>query len=206
MIREKIMPRIMDRYMASDNFSKIRREILKDVKGMTLEIGFGTGHNIKYYHNDIELHTVDSNPGMKHIAEKKIKDSHIEVIYHTLNGEKLPFDDASFDSAVSTWTLCSIYDLDSALKEIYRVLKQNGKFYFLDHGLAPQKNLQKLQHFFNPAWRMVADGCNLDRNIRTYLENNGFEFDKYKEFYMEKMPKIGGYLYTGIAVKNGSLE
>jgi ubiquinone/menaquinone biosynthesis C-methylase UbiE len=127
-----LFPRLLDWSMSSPELSKYRQEILANVDGETLEIGFGTGLNLPFYPDSVEkLMTVDVNPGMNALAQKRVESSTIKVEQQVLNGEHLPMADNTFDHVVSTWTLCSIVQVDNALDEIYRVLKPGGTFIFI---------------------------------------------------------------------------
>ncbi|MFN3695564.1 MAG: SAM-dependent methyltransferase, partial [Ignavibacterium sp.] len=92
-------------------------------------------------------------------------------------------------------------NVGKALKEIYRVLKPEGKYYFLEHGLADKTVVQKLQHILNPIQNIWADGCNLNRNITSLITSSGLSIIEMKNYYMKRDPKIVGYMYEGIAVK-----
>ncbi len=197
-----IFPTLIDRVMSGDDFVNYRREILADATGSVLEIGFGTGLNLAYYPSDKvqKITTVDVNPGMNQLAQKRIATSPISVDYQVLNGEKLPMPDATFDTVVSTWTLCSIKHVEPAIAEIYRVLKPGGKFLFIEHGLSKEPKIQTWQHRLNPIQKIIADGCHLDREIKSLITNQ-FANLTVKEFYAPNKPKIGGYFYQGIATK-----
>jgi ubiquinone/menaquinone biosynthesis C-methylase UbiE len=197
-----IFPTLIDRVMSGADFANYRREILADATGEVLEIGFGTGLNLAYYPSDKiqKITTIDVNPGMNQLAQKRIAISPIEVDYQVLNGEKLPMADATFDTVVSTWTLCSIKDVEPAIAEIYRVLKPGGKFIFIEHGLSREPQIQTWQHRLTPIQRIIADGCHLDRAIKSLISNQFANLD-IKEFYAPNKPKIGGYFYQGIAIK-----
>jgi ubiquinone/menaquinone biosynthesis C-methylase UbiE len=108
--------------------------------------------------------------------------------------------DQTFDSVVSTWTLCSIANVEQALQEIYRVLKPGGRFFFVEHGLSNEPKVQVWQNRLNPVQKVIGDGCNLNRNIRELVEHQ-FGSVAIEEFYADKTPKILGYLYQGTAIK-----
>lgn len=197
-----ILPYCMDWAMSDPIFSQYRKEILSEVSGEVLEIGFGTGLNLLYYPSDIQkLVTVDPNPGMNRLAQKRIEASKITVDNRVLSGENLPFADNSFDSVVSTWTLCSIPKVEQAVEEIYRVLKSGGKFYFIEHGLSNEPKVQVWQNRLTPIQKIIADGCHLNRNIRQIVEKQ-FKNLTVEEFYAPDSPKIAGYLYKGVAIKD----
>jgi ubiquinone/menaquinone biosynthesis C-methylase UbiE len=197
-----IFPTLIDRVMSGDDFVSYRREILADAIGSVLEIGFGTGLNLAHYPSDKvqKITTIDVNPGMNRLAQTRIATSSISVDYQVLNGEKLPMADATFDTVVSTWTLCSIQQVELAISEIYRVLKPGGKFLFIEHGLSNEPKIQTWQHRLTPIQKIIADGCHLDREIKSLIAVQ-FANLTVKEFYTPNKPKIGAYFYQGIATK-----
>jgi ubiquinone/menaquinone biosynthesis C-methylase UbiE len=196
-----IFPRLLDWGMSDPTFNKYREDVLSEVSGEVLEIGFGTGLNLPHYPDRIQkITTIDANPGMNSLAQKRIEASSIQVDNKVLNSEKLPMADNSFDSVVSTWTLCSIAHVDQALKEIYRVLKPGGKFFFIEHGLSDEAEVQIWQNRLNPLQKIIADGCHLNRNIEKLVENH-FQILKLEKFYVPKTSKTYGYLYKGVATK-----
>jgi ubiquinone/menaquinone biosynthesis C-methylase UbiE len=198
-----IFPSLIDRVMSGEDFANYRRVVLADAIGSVLEIGFGTGLNLAYYPVDRvdKITTVDVNAGMNKLAQKRVAASSIEVDYRVLDGENLPMEDAIFDTVVSTWTLCSIKDIDRSISEIYRVLKPGGKFLFIEHGLSNEPNIQTWQHRITPIQKIIADGCHLDRPIRSLIDRQ-FGSSDIQEFYKHDSPKIGGYFYQGIAIKS----
>jgi ubiquinone/menaquinone biosynthesis C-methylase UbiE len=143
-----------------------RQELLAHAHGDDLEIGFGTGLNLPYYPEGVrKLTTVDPNSGMHLLARRRIKESRISVHQRVLSGERLPFEDNTFDCVVSTFTLCSIVGVGEALGEVYRVLKPGTRFLFLEHGLSPEPTVKRWQHRLNWLEMRLANGCRLDRDI-----------------------------------------
>lgn len=196
-----ILPRFMDRTMSDSRLAQYRQAVLSEVSGEVLEIGFGTGLNLAHYPQTVrQLTAIDANPGMKKIAEKRLKNASIPVETQVINGEKLPIGDRSFDSVVSTWTLCSIAKVENALDEIYRVLKPGGKFCFIEHGLSEEPNVQVWQNRLTPLQKLVGDGCHLNRPIQNLVESK-FHLVKLERFYAPNVPKTVGYMYKGVAVK-----
>ena len=197
-----IFPTLIDRVMSGESFANYRRAVLADAVGSVLEIGFGTGLNLAYYpQGQVEkITTIDVNPGMNKLAQKRIAASSIEVDFQVLNGEKLSMADDTFDTVVSTWTLCSIKQVETAIAEIHRVLKPGGKFLFIEHGLSNEPNIQTWQHRITPIQKVIGDGCHLDRPIRLLIAKQFSNLD-VQEFYSPDTPKIGGYFYQGIAIK-----
>ncbi|MEA5596430.1 class I SAM-dependent methyltransferase [Rivularia sp. UHCC 0363] len=198
---QKIFPYLLDWSLSDSTFSKYRQEVLAEVEGDVLEIGFGTGLNLSYYPDDIhKIITVDNNPGVHQLAQKRIEKSSITVDHRILSGENLPMADNTFDSVVSTWTLCSIEKVEQAVKEIHRVLKPSGKFFFIEHGLSNEPSIQIWQNRLTPVQKIIADGCHLNRNIRSIVEQQFGRVD-LEEFYVDKTPKFLGYMYKGVAIK-----
>ena len=148
---QNILPYLLDWSLSDPNLAVHRQEILADVKGKVLEIGFGTALNLPHYPKHIEtIITVDANPEMNKLAQKHIQSSDITVDCKILNGESLPMANNTFDSAVSSFTLCSIADVEQALAEVYRVMKPGGKFFFLEHGLSNESKIQIWQNRLTP--------------------------------------------------------
>ena len=198
-----IFPRLLELSMSSKSMTGYRQQLLKEVSGDVLEIGFGTGLNLPHYSEAVtSLTTVDPNEGMGAIAQKRIEESPISVITKPISGEKLPMLDDSFDNVVCTWTLCSIPDVAQALQEAYRVLKPGGKFFFIEHGLSDERGIQRLQNWVTPVQKVVADGCHLNRKIDELL-SSVFDQVESEEFYADDLPKIMGYFYRGMATKQG---
>ncbi|WP_309729235.1 class I SAM-dependent methyltransferase [Chamaesiphon sp. OTE_75_metabat_556] len=197
-----IFPTLIDLVMSGKDFTNYRRVVLADAAGSVLEIGFGTGLNLAYYlpSRVDKITTVDVNPGMNKLARKRIATSSIDVDFQVITGEKLPMTDSTFDTVVSTWTLCSIKQVETAIAEIHRVLKPGGKFLFIEHGLSNEPNIQTWQHRITPIQKVIGDGCHLDRPIRQLISTQ-FSNLAVREFYTPNTPKIGGYFYQGIAIK-----
>ena len=198
---QRILPYLFEWSLSAPVITKYRQEVLKHVKGDVLEIGFGTGLNLSYYPDDIyKLVTVDPNPGVNALAQKRIQSSKITVEHQIISGESLPMADNSFDSVVSTFTLCSIPKVEQALKEVYRVLKPGGKFFFIEHGLSREPQIQVWQNRLTPLQKLIGDGCHLNRNIGQLVEKQ-FDNVTLTEFYLENIPKVTGYSYKGVACK-----
>jgi ubiquinone/menaquinone biosynthesis C-methylase UbiE len=187
--------------MGDKRMASLRPQTLAKARGETLEIGFGGGLNLPFYPAAVtHLTAVDVNPGMDKLARKVVADSALKVDLRVINGEELPFADRSFDTVVSTWTLCSIEKIDKALAEVRRVLRPDGRFIFIEHGLSPDTKVQKWQHRLNPLQKKLAGNCHLNRPIRTLIENQGFKISELNEYYLENTPKYVGYFYQGSAL------
>jgi len=197
-----IFPKLINLGMSGEATARYRASMLKHAQGQVLEIGFGTGLNLPFYPEHVrKIYTVDVNAGMNSLAHKKIVKSSIEVDHHILNAENLPFPNDFFDTVVSTWTLCSIKDINSALQEILRVVKPAGKFIFVEHGLSNETHIQKRQNFLTPLQKVIGNGCHLNRNMEELIQQAGFRFEVLHKEYAKGSSKVGGYLYYGISVK-----
>jgi ubiquinone/menaquinone biosynthesis C-methylase UbiE len=196
-----LFPRLMDLAMSGANLAAHRRSLLRDVTGEILEIGFGTGLNLAHYPDSVKrITSVDVNPGMATIAQKRATQAGITIDPHTLSGEHLPMADATFDTVVSTWTLCSIPDVAQAIREAHRVLKPGGRFCFIEHGLSNDPAIQTWQHRLTPIQRVIGDGCHLDRDIAQLVGQSFAQVD-LETFAEPSLPPVGGYFYKGFAIK-----
>jgi ubiquinone/menaquinone biosynthesis C-methylase UbiE len=195
-----VFPRFLNTFMSGGPFKKQRSLLLSSVSGDILEIGFGTGLNLPFYPDGVRRITaVDPSAGMNKVAQRNIRTSRIEVDCRILSGECLPLERSTFDSVVCTWTLCSIPDAARALREVKRVLRPDGRFFFVEHGLSPDPAVQKWQHRLTPIQKIIGDGCHLNRPIGSMVEDEGFQISELETFYMPKTPRFAGYMFRGIA-------
>ena len=205
---DHIFPRLMDRVMRTPPFQKQRQEVLAQVYGNVLEIGFGTGLNLPHYPNTVTWLTA-IEPGhllAKRVAERSANLA-MPVEIFRYRAETLPWEDQRFDCGVSTWTLCTIRDPLRALSEIRRVLKPGGKFIFLEHGRSEDPKIARWQNILNPFQRLFACGCHLNRRIDRIIEDSGFTVEQLDRFVMEGVPRPGADMYRGVArPKQGSLQ
>ncbi|WP_436838380.1 class I SAM-dependent methyltransferase [Nocardia xishanensis] len=168
--------------------------------GRVVEIGFGSGLNVPFYPAAVEsISAVEpADLGWK-LARKRLDRATVPIERAGLDGQSLPFADNTFDSALSTWTMCTIPDVATALAEVRRVLVPGGTLHFVEHGLAPDAKVQAWQHRLNPIEKAIAGGCNLDRDIRGLVQAAGFEIRDLDVFYGEG-PKFLAALTLGVAV------
>jgi ubiquinone/menaquinone biosynthesis C-methylase UbiE len=181
--------------------SRERRVALDPARGHVLEIGFGTGLNLPHYPSAVtKLTVIDSNQMLADRVAKRVSEARVPVEEIRLDASgRLPFEDASFDSVVTTFTLCSIDDVRSALQEMRRVLRADGHFLFLEHGRSTDPRVAKRQDFFNPVQKLIGCGCNMNRAIGDLVSQSGFRIEKLDRYLMPDTPRMVGELYRGIA-------
>lgn len=188
---------LMNRRLGNESVQRLRREVLAQVYGEVLEIGFGSGLNLACYPPGIRsMNAIDILP-----LQTPHPASGIRIQYQIMSAEKLAFPDASFDSVVSTFTLCSIPDAESALREITRVLKPQGRFFFLEHGKSQNRCIAALQNLLNPFYNLLACGCNINRDMLKIIAACGLTLQTSKVDQCG-LPFSGLY-FSGIAVKKG---
>lgn len=198
-----IYPWLLDWAMDRETLNRHRRELLAQAQGHALEIGFGTGVNLSFYPGEVRhLITIDPHPRVHRLAQKRMRSSPIRVEHRTTTAELLPLPDNSFDTVVSTLTLCCIPDVNSALREVYRVLKPHGRFLFLEHGKSPEPRVKRWQDRLTPVSKVIGDGCHLNRDIGQLLGELPFGAVALTNFYLEDARKFAGYMYQGVAQKS----
>lgn len=200
-----IFPRLCHLGMTSARLAELRRQALAEVSGEVLEIGFGSGVNLPHYPAGpggvAALTAIDRNPGMAPLARRAAARATFPVRLETVAAEEMPFAEASFDFAVSTWTLCSLPAPAAALAEIGRVLRPGGRLVFVEHGLSDDPGVARWQRRLTPIQRRVADGCHLDRDIAALVGASAFAVTRLERFDLEKVPRFAGHTYRGEAVR-----
>ncbi len=201
-IREWIKPRAQD--WAMRFMDELRPETVVEASGDVLEIGFGTGLNLRHYGQNVRaLWGIDpmKTDGVPKV-EERIERAPFPVERVALSADgQLPFDAGHFDCVVTTWTLCSIPDAQTAIAEMRRVLKPGGRYLFIEHGQSRDQSTRRWQDRVNPVWRRFTDGCNINRPVDRIVEQGGFEMAILDEF-VGKGPRLISSLYRGVALKN----
>lgn len=198
-----IFPRLLDWVMSGEEFRRLRAGLLQDARGEVLEIGLGTGLNLPHYPNTVSgLHAVDPAPLLPERVTRRSASVSFPIEIQRISAETLPFGDRTFDCVVSTWTLCTIPDPVKALHEVRRVLKPTGKFLFLEHGRSDDEKIATWQDRLNLIQRVIGCGCNLNRRIDQLISQAGLAMTKLDRFQMERVPRLGGEMYRGIATSS----
>jgi len=196
----RVFPWLNDRLNRDPEIIRLRREALAPASGRVLEIGFGTGGNLPYYPAAVtEIVGIEPSEGMNARASRAIAASRIPVEIIATGAEKLPQPDRSFDTAVSTLTLCTVADPLRVLSEIRRVLREEGRLIVLEHGLSDDAGVARWQQRLNGFQNIVACGCNLNRPVIDLLEIAGFRLERIREFYAPKMPRTHGFITQAVA-------
>lgn len=166
-----ILPKLLNSTMAADEFGHIRPAVMAHATGVVLEIGVGAGHNFPFYKNVSKLYALEPSRELAALAQEKAIGLTFPVEFIYEGAEHIPLPDASVDSVVSTWTLCSVADPAQVLKEIKRVLKSQGRFAFVDHGLSPSAGASFLQKAATPITKHFTGNCHMDRNIEQLVRD-----------------------------------
>ncbi|GAJ81586.1 hypothetical protein NBRGN_038_02580 [Nocardia brasiliensis NBRC 14402] len=196
-----MVPRIVDAACGMRFNEPLRERVCAGLSGRVVEIGFGSGLNVPFYPETVELVSAvePADLGWR-LASERVAAARVPIERSGLDGQSLPFGDNSFDSALSTWTLCTIPDVATALAEVRRVLAPGGTLHFVEHGLAPDQRVQVWQHRLNPIQKTFAGGCHLNRDIRGLLTDAGFEIRDIDVFYGEDAPRFLAAQSLGVAV------
>lgn len=174
---------------------------MEGLAGTVLEIGFGSGPNVPLYPDAVDrVYAVDPAKVGRKLAAKRLAQSNVDVTFVDLVGDRIDLADASVDHALSTWTLCTVPDEVATLTEIARILRPNGKLYFLEHGLSESATVAHRQHRFNGFQRRVAGGCNLIREHADALQAAGYTDIDVQRFVIAG-PKIMTATYAGHATR-----
>jgi ubiquinone/menaquinone biosynthesis C-methylase UbiE len=200
--REHVLPYLVDRACGTGELRRWRKQVTAGLSGTVVEIGFGSGLNMPAYPPEVELvYAVEPAATARRIAERRIAASPVHVEHVALRGESIPLDDASCDGALSTFTLCTIPDVEAALAEVHRVLRPGGRFHFLEHGLSPDSPVATWQRRLEPLQKRLADGCHLTRDPTELVRAADFEIERTESRYATG-PKPWTWMTEGAAIKS----
>ena len=196
---DRIVPCLIRQSMRQATLTPYRRRLIPTAAGRVVEIGVGSGANLRLYSTHAE-HVIGLDPSSRllSMARQAAREATVSVELVEGSAEKMPLEDRSVDTVVMTWTLCSIPDSSLGLREIRRVLKESGRLLFVEHGRSPDPNVSRWQDRLTPLWRRLAGGCHLNRPMRLLIEEAGFRIERIETGYM-KGPKPMTFMYEGCA-------
>ncbi len=200
---DHVLPRILSAVCGAKTARPLRRRVCAGLTGQVVEIGFGTGHNVPFYPPAVTgVAAVEPSDLGWTMADRRVRAGRVPVRRAGLDGQSLPFEDDTFDCALSTWTLCTIPDAEAALRELRRVLKPGGSLHFLEHGLAPEEDesVRVWQRRLEPLQKRLFGGCHLTRRPVSMLTSAGFVVKSVDVFYEEGAPRFLSADSLGIAV------
>mgnify|MGYP000911888758 CR=1 FL=1 len=201
--RDHVLPRLIDKACGTPELRRWRTQVAAGLHGTVVEIGFGSGLNMEAYPPEVALvYAVEPAEVARRLAAGRIEAATARVEHVGLRGEQIPLPDASCDGALSTFTLCTIPDVEAALAEVRRVLKPGARFHFLEHGLAPDPKVASRQRRIEPLQKRVADGCHLTRQPAQLVAAAGFEVERVESRYA-RGPKPWSWFTEGVARKAG---
>jgi len=198
-----ILPVVLNAAMSTKPIRYQRKKVVPRATGRVLEIGFGAGHNLPFYDASKVSHLWALEPSreMRARAAERVTQSSIPLEFLDLPSEQIPLENEAADTILITYTLCTIPDVMKALGEMRRVLKNNGKMIFCEHGEAPDANVQKWQRRVTPAWKFIGGGCHVGRQIPKLIQDSGFRITGMETMYLPGTPRFAGFNYWGDAVK-----
>lgn len=201
-----VMPRMITLACGQKGIERRRREIIPLAEGRVFELGCGGGLNQLLYDRTkvTGFAGIDPHANLLDRARQQACARGWEHDIREGIGEDIPFPDSSFDTAVCTYTLCSVDDPGEVLSELRRILKPGGKLLFLEHGRAPDIGIARWQERIEPLWKPLAGGCHLTRSVGATLRGAGFEVEPFGQAYLARTPKVLGWMEWGVAHRAGA--
>ena len=196
----RILPHVINFACGMKPVMDQRARIVPQAEGRVLEIGIGSGLNFFFYDpaRVKELIGLEPVAEIRRMAEQKAHGFTAPVRFLDAGAEAIPVEDASIDTIITTYTLCTVADVEQALSEMRRVLYPRGRLLFAEHGRAPDESVRKWQNRLNPWWKPIGGGCNLNRDIKTLIERGGFRIEAIDTRYLPG-PKPMTFSYLGSA-------
>jgi len=200
--KDHVYPHLVSALGNPKPIDDIRRRIVPLAQGNVLEIGVGPGVNFVHYDQAKvnKVYALEPNPGMLRRAGEQRLRTEVPIEFLGLPGERIPLPDASVDTVVSTFTLCTIPGVVEAIQGVRRVLKPSGKLIFFEHGLSPDLPVRRWQHRSEPFFRWAFEGCHDTRDIPSLIASGGFKIEQMESGYISPFPKSGSYCWWGTAV------
>jgi ubiquinone/menaquinone biosynthesis C-methylase UbiE len=203
--KERIYPHLVDALGNPKPIAEIRERMIPLAQGDVLEIGVGPGVNFPLYDaaRVKKVYALEPNPGMLRRADEQRRRTNLQIDFLDLPGERIPLPDASVDTVVSTFTLCTIPAVMDAIRGLRRVVKPHGQFIFFEHGIAPDAPVQRWQKRTEPLFKWAFEGCHVTRNIPQLITDGRFRIEKLEQGYLAPFPKSGSYCFWGTASIDG---
>ena len=206
--RDHVYPQLVDLLGDPPPIEEIRRQIIPLAYGNVLEIGAGSGANFEHYDaaGVNTLYALEPNPGMIRLAARQHRKTRLNIEFIDLPGERIPLEDGSVDTVVSTFTLCTIPGIMEAVRGLARVLKPQGKLIFFELGLSPDQEVQRWQKRLEPVTRRLFQGMYLTRHIPALIGQGGFQIEQMGAGYIARFPKSLSYCWWGTAVPQSARD
>jgi ubiquinone/menaquinone biosynthesis C-methylase UbiE len=195
-----VLPRLLDHAMRKEDLVGYRQRVVSAARGRVLEVGIGSGLNLPFYGPGVtEIIGLEPSQVLINMASRRARASGKAVSFLPGSAGAIPLESGSMDTVVTTWTMCSISNLETALAEMRRVLKPGGDLLFVEHGRAPDRWVVRLQDWITPAWRPLAGGCHLNRPIADLIGSAGFRVIDLRTGYAPRGPRPFTFMYEGLA-------
>jgi ubiquinone/menaquinone biosynthesis C-methylase UbiE len=183
--QERVLPWLIHLSMRQRRLALYRNRVVSNTTGRVLEVGIGSGLNLPFYGNTVaEIIGLEPSPKLVEMANKAARKTPIPLRLIEGTAEAIPIEDHSVDAVVTTWTMCSIPEIENALQEMRSVLKPGGQLLFVEHGRAPEPRVRWWQDHLTPVWRRLSGGCHLNRAIDELIEHAGFRIERLDKGYM----------------------
>jgi ubiquinone/menaquinone biosynthesis C-methylase UbiE len=200
--RDHIYPRLVSLLGDPKPIREVRQRIVPLAQGRVLEIGVGPGVNFVHYDpaRISKVYALEPNPGMIRLAQRRRRRTELDVEFLDLPGERIPLEDSTVDTVLSTFTLCTIPGVVEALRGVRRVLKPGGELIFFEHGLSPDPRVRRWQEWSEPIPHWLFEGCHVTRDIPSLIEQSGFRIEQMETAYLAGFPKSWTHCWWGTAI------